>query len=499
MLHCDKPRKSFWIAIAIVFCFRAWVALDTSFWCDELNWVRWSAETFWQTFQRLRYEGGPHGPLDLLLIRLCAQLSLPILPPHIALRILPNLFCTATAALALLAPKLSGVERKSWILWAVFAEAINAQSTNARPYAGMIFFSSCLLFLFIDLFRNEAGSKISSFSVGMIICTLLGSFGQVYTILPLGAMFALLPLVRIKVRQKIAIAFFLVLSLALRILWFKVWRVPLELKPVEDLGHSFISYSWWHVSKVTVQSILGAGTPLLVAIPEILLCAFCLFRARTQIVLYLCLAGLFGLVVPTFLNIRYQYFFAGRQMFTLLPLWGWCLTMASVELEQRARGITLRKFVPIGFFIVLLAPAYVNWLKNTAPYSDTPRYHVHHFVSEAYSRHTLLVLSVCQREGAEFYADPAQFKNYFEQYGNAPEQPKSKNILLWSSSWSSCFGVIPSEPDNVAAEQAVTKNRDNLVIYAPSGMLVPSRLKGITCHTEVDGACSFAEDDKKKL
>ena len=480
------------LCILALITWRAIVAANSGFWCDELAWVKFSVGGYLETFENVRREPGPHGPFDLLFIAFSGKQLINIgINPHLALRAATITLITLTALLPFISTVVSRRERWLWLLWTTTSTALNAMAINARPSAGLIFFSSCALFTGLEIIRGkQQASRYLWVLLGLL------SFSAVahpYIIFPTFFLLALVPFSNFSRKEKIKIFIFLGAGIVLRLFWQLVIREPAGFPavPFDTFLQNVLTAQWKGPVLETLHALAGLGTPLKILLPFALAGIVFCFRENRFWGTYLTVVSFAVIAVPLLLNVKYGLPFSARQTFAALPFWGWAITTAL----SRASSAKWAVRVPVCliFFVVGVVMPLNHWLKNRPPHVDIPRYKLHEFMGKAEFSHgkQVIVLSYCHLEPANLYSPRGNFNEYFASYAasQAAVIAAAPGVIEWTNKASSCQGTVPDFPDDMTLLDRVRADPAAFVVIAPFNVKVPEVLRGLVCRTEVNTGC----------
>lgn len=482
--------------LLLVFAFRAAIAVKTGFWCDELAWLTHAQGGFAATLRSIANDPSPHGPLDVAALWLVSKPLLALgLPPQLAVRFHALAFATATSALPFLSRKISKLERWSWLGWSCLNVAITQMAFNARPYAGMIFFSSCGLFAALELGRLERkpGSRQALFFYVALLA--LGPLEQVYLEIVGGVVALLLVFADLRRAPKLSLLSVLGVGLGAGVWWQLVCRVHPASAFAQQAGLAHApaaSARCFEYAREVFGVFSNPGRRVFLMAPLAAWGAWLAAKSETRrLTLALWGTPALCILVPYALDAKYGYFFAPRQTFAALPFWGWFVAAAVGKLARLPR---------LGAAAVaaaaLFAGALPLWhlVHDDPPFIDQPRHLPQQFVTERLKTgSTVLVLSACEAGEISLYATPEGFTRYFENYGqNAPfdyEALARPRVRTWSKNSLSCFGQIPETPDDPELLRAIENERSRFVVFAPFQATIPRALKGLPCYNEMNRPC----------
>lgn len=492
----DRKREIALLIICVLslIIIRGVIAANTGFWCDELAWIKFSIGSYLDTFENVRQEPGPHGPFDLLFIAFAGKQLINVgASPHLALRAATITLTTLTALIPFFSSVVSRREKWLWLLWTTTSTVINAMALNARPSAGLIFFSSCALFTGLEIIRGRTlASRFLWILLGVLA---FSAIAHPYIIFPTFFLLGLVPFSKFSRKEKIKIFTLLTVGILLRLFWLIVIREPAGFSavPIDIFLKNILSAQWNGPVMETLHSLAGLGTPLKLVLPFAIAGAVFCFRENRFWGTYLIIVSTTVVAIPLLLNVKYGLPFSARQTFAALPFWGWMITSAM------SRAVTakwaIRAPVCLLFFVVGVILPLNHWLKNKSPYVDIPRYELHKFIgkTEFEAEKQIIVLSYCHLESVNLYSPHGNFKEYFDDYGASRSSTIAtpKNIIAWTSTKPSCLGSVPDVPDDELLLQQIRTNPSRYAVIAPFNVKVPTILKGLPCRTEINTECLF--------
>lgn len=482
------------IAFIMVAAVRIAVAKGSGFWCDEFCWIRYSMGSMVQTIANVKNEPGPMGPLDLTLISIFAKNMLRGgFDPHIAFRFQTIFFITLSGFIIFGSSFVTRSEKWAWVLWSATNSAMNAMAINTRPYAGMIFFSSCALFAAIELIRSNRSGPSGFFWVLMALC-LAGSLAHPYIIFTTALLLFLLPWSSFSKRYKVLITSVLLASIAIKFVWFVGFRtVPQQPFSLAVFFERVLQHAWRAQLNEGLHALASPGSPLKVL--GLFYVVGLIFAIRERKLWAFSLVAIIGgsLIVPILLNLRYGYFFAPRQLLIALPFLGWLTVLSLSAAANRGQKVWLPVFFV--FFIVGVFFPLRHWIRNVPPYVDIPRYKMHEYLnSDSFGAGKMvIVLSLCHLEAARLYSSPQIFSQFFANYAENRFRlvAEPARIVLWSQKGNSCAGEISAEPTDLTLAQNIQKFPERYVVLAPFNVTVPSLLRHLPCRTETNVACQL--------
>lgn len=474
-------------AILIMF-FWGWVAVHTSFWLDELNWIIMASGSFKDAFHAIQNEKGPFGPLEFLMQAVLSKTLIGIgFHPHLAGRVFSILFSIGTVFLPFLCRSLPPAQKRIWVFWATTSAAISSTAMNGRPYSSLIFFSSTAFFIGIESLERSPWNRRTFLLWGIFV---LSGLGHPYSVFPTLCLLLLYPKWNLVTHRRLIAG--VTLNVALRGIWFFAVRNPLELKErsLVDFGHAIAGYPWRVYVPEAIHSWLGPGLPLKLGILALIPGVFAL-RKKTLIALWLAASILISLFVPILLNIRYQYFFAARQTFAAIPFLAWVLILGTEQFVKLIGSKKLLAASALTAMALCLGYPWVRWLGNLPPYVDIPRYRLEEVFSkpEISTKKHIIVLSSCLLGGAYAYSDWERSLGLFKAYARNEKLsfPKDPRMILWNTDADTCSGEVPEDTN----QPELRENLDpkDWAVLGSWNVKVPLKLRHLECLTEINTRC----------
>lgn len=480
----------------VMFGFLLVVAANTGLWCDEFNWLQMSQLSARYTFESMRRESGPMGPLDLLLISENAKFLMRLgVNPHAAARFQTILFAVCTALLPFGSKLIRKSEKWIWFFLVAMSSAVCTVALTARPNAGLVFFSACALFIAVDLIRRSSKQRadLGWRFWGLLGLLVVGGLSHPYIALPTVCLIPLAWFSSLSSQNKIKVISLIGLALAVKFVWFIFLRnAPLGYQPLSnsEFLKNIRTASWRQFFDETLHGFAGSGAPLKITLLFFLFGAFLGVRENRKF-LFIPILFVLGAAVPLLMNIRHNYFFAPRQTLTALPFWMWGVVSTLSWLTNAksfAKPLVLGLFCIFGVFV-----PFRHWISNKPPFFDIPRYKMHRWLDKVASEpnHKVIVLSFCHVGVAHLYASRVQNQNFFEDYAfnRKLRLPKSERLIPWTSNSISCSGLIPENPDDRNLLGQIRNHPSNFFVLAPYNVRIPKSLQGLPCKTEIDEPC----------
>jgi len=491
-----QPALIFAALLVAALCLRIAEARQTSFWCDEIAWIR-DSYSFSKFFHHIR-STGPLGPLDPLgIVYMGKALGRLGVHPHVAYRAFTIALSLATALLGFLFAGRRSPVAWLWFVWALSHTTIHAMALNARPYMSPIFFGA--LGLWIAATLDESKPRLLWGAV--LVLAVLGSLSQPYvdfTHVALGA--ALLVSWRVRGRRSLKIRLLAVTlaGIALTVFWLTAVRHTLTITETESWSFLFMALKaepWrrWFVGNL--HAFAGEGVSLLFFIPLWIIGLLKILREKKHgLWAYGIVMVLLAFSVPPVLALKHGYFFVPRQAFTALPVLGYVAVQGMLFFFQNKKPWAA---VAAAAFAMATVWSNGHWLSDLPPYADMPRYRLETTVPELAGPEgrPVVVLSQCHWGVATLYSSPENFYRFFtELWAGRPYafEDHGKGVHLWTTDVQSCFGVLRPHADDNALDQALRRNPDAYGVLAFQGLRVPSWMPQ-RCRYEYGAPCMREE------
>jgi hypothetical protein len=486
------------IAVMAIAAFRGFFAFKTSFWCDEICWIFRTSGTYSQTLHMFRTNEGPLGPFDISLIYFWSKFLILLgVDPHLALRFQTILFSLLAGLVPFVLPSLRKTERWAWFIWCALSTPMSAVALNARPYAGLVFFSVCGLFAAVEIARSKGKPSLGLWALLAVFS--LAGLSHPYVVFFTGGNLLLLFLVaRGKMKQSLKLAIPLLLSFMFSFAWFKFLRAPVDAVQIswQEFFRGVAHTNWRELVSDSIHMWASPGSSLKIIFPFFVLGMIALYRKGEKLLcLFLITAMTLGLFVPLLLNIKFNYFYASRQTLAAYPIWGWSIVSAAVLLWEN-RSFVAARYATLGALLILggIVPL-KHWVSNEGPFVDLPRYRLRDFLPKhtEYKNRELIVTSSCQTGPASLYLSDENFRSYFEKFrrNEFTDVPVVSGVIVWTNDSRSCSGLTiekPSDPDLV---EKIQKNPKRYVVFAPYRNRVPKALQALPCIDETGRTCTY--------
>lgn len=432
--------------------FRVWLAATSDIWGDEFAWSIFGFGSLANNLKTLAANPIPNDPLDLVLWELLTKPVMKLgLGVNIAFRLIPLLFSTLTCLLPWVSRVFTKREKWMWLFWASLHGACTAMAFNGRPYAGLIFFSSCALFAGVLLSRAEAGRVDGSIWI-YLLPLLLGPLNQLYVLFPIFCLMGYTLISKVQRPQKSKVLSTLTASVLVFAFWFVVLRKPTQTLPPLGLSQMFTAFTSLPLSSVLAQMIgtlCNGDKRFVLVLPLMVWGLWELLNEKSSrtLALYIVAALAFSVLVPILLDLRYQYFFVPRQLLAAVPFAGWLLCIGLDRAASRLRPHRLSQAAIAMVLVVFGGTSTYKVYANLPPYFDQVRRKYARTLEHVRKDQKILILSWCEGEAISRYSGAEGLTQYFSYFARGEPLPEKQiygeTPYWWKKSDTECGGTPP--------------------------------------------------------